>query len=54
MPAKKIIMLTQKFEVYVYDLLVPSADNLCKQLGPRSCATKCWTSPESKLFDMTI
>ena len=32
-------------------LLVLSADNLCKQFGPRSGPTKCRAWSESKLFD---
>ena len=35
-------------------LLVSSADNLCKQLGPRSGLTKCQAWSGSKLFDTLI
>ena len=32
-------------------LLVSSADNLCKQFGPRSGGTKCWAWSGSNLLD---
>ena len=32
-------------------LLVSSADNLCKQFGPRPGPTSCRARPGSKLFD---
>ena len=32
-------------------LPVPSADNLCKQFGPRPGPKKRWAWSESKLFD---
>ena len=35
-------------------LLVVSADNLCKQFGPRSGLTKWWAWSWSKLFDTLI
>ena len=35
-------------------LLVPSADNLCKQFGPRSGPTECWSFAGTKLFDTLI
>ena len=36
--------------VYYSSLLVPSADDLCKQFWPRSGATKCRAWSGSKLF----
>ena len=33
-------------------LLVLSADNLCKQFGPRSDPTSCRSGYDSKLFDI--
>ena len=33
---------------------VPSADNLCKQFGPRSGPTKCRARSGSKLFDFML
>ena len=30
-----------------------SADKLCRQFGPRSATTICWSQSESKLFNET-
>ena len=35
-------------------LFLLSADNLCKQFGPRSGLTFCWSWSGSKLFDTLI
>ena len=34
--------------------ILSSADNLCKQFGPRSGPTECWSQSGSKLFNTTI
>ena len=47
-------VLGRKYQqvVFVFNFLpAMSADNLCKQFGPRSGPTKCWAWSGSKLFD---
>ena len=54
----KNTVLSTNIDVFYPDLwklsLLSSADNLCKQFGPRSGPTKCWAISGSKLFDTPI
>ena len=45
------ILNVSTFFLLILCLLMSSADNICKQFGPRSGATKCWAWSGSKLFD---
>ena len=47
----EILSDAREWMIKAHCLLVPSADNLCKQFGPRSGPTKCRAWSRSKPFD---
>ena len=45
-----VVILVRNFSYLTLYLIVSSADNFCKQFGPRSCLKKI-ASPGSQMFD---